>query len=171
MAKEVQGDCDYCGHCGCYVGAGGPARFYPGIGVGTMRMRYSEIHPVILPILYQLIKDEFAVQYSRPWEYSDKEFALTNFQIKGGGPTITVDLYVSEKGIHVSPSDFSCPWFQLGTPNECLLWGRSQLPPACANLPQMFQYMPGGEGLIAAWEANHPHTSQGGLCGYYWIDV
>lgn len=240
MAKQIQGSCNRCGHCGCYAGAGGPAKWYPGIGAGSMRMRYYEDHPQLQPIIFQLIKDEFADQYGRPWEHSDKEFVLTNFQIKGGGPTITVDLYVSEKGVHVSPTDFSCPWLKStlnatitstiftaspdtvsgsstsgsvvgnlaiasggsvgiisnvaantltvhswvgGIPldgesvevreNECRLWGRSQLPPACANYPQMFQYVLGGEKMIAAWEENHRYTGAvpPGLCGYHWEEV
>jgi hypothetical protein len=167
MAKQIQGSCNRCGHCGCYEGAGGPAKWYPGIGAGSIRMRYYEDHPQIQPILFQLIKDEFAVQYDRAWEYTDTEFSLTAFEITGGGPKITADLYVSRRGIHVSATNFSCPWFQLGTPNICRLWGRTQLPPACANNPQAFQYLPNGETMIAAWEINHPNPP----CGYSWIDV
>jgi hypothetical protein len=111
MAKQVQGSCNRCGHCGCYVGAGGNAKWYPGIG-GGMRMQYYESNPSIQPILFQLIKDEFADQYGRPWEITDVEFALPGFRISGGGSPIVVDIYVSPKGIHISATDFSCPWLE-----------------------------------------------------------
>ena len=166
MGKEVQGECNRCGHCGCYAGAGGPAKWYPGIGAGTMNMQYHDSRPQLgSPILYQLIAAEFEVQYDRPWESTDTEFALPGFRISGGGPPIIKDIYVSTKGIHISATDFSCPWFQLGNPNECLLWGRDPLPQSCAIYPQTFHMFPDGEDRIAKWEVNHPP------CGYYWIDV
>lgn len=49
--------------------------------------------------------------------------------------------------------------------NECTIWGRNQLPPACNNNPQTFA----DATRIAAWEANHPHTDNGGTCGWKYV--
>ena len=167
MAKQVQGSCNRCGHCGCYAGAGGHDKWYPGIG--GSHMEYGAMYPDRDTDICALIRAAFMATEGRKW---DKDYDQTiSIRIAGGGPPLDVDCYITQRGIQKSASDASCPFFALGTPNECILWGRAQLPPSCANYPQTFQYLPNGEGLIAKWEANHPHTGSGGLCGYYWIDV
>jgi len=233
MAKEIQGSCNRCGQCGCYEGAGGPEKWYPGIG--WHHFGWGCQYPTIQMALIQIIKDEFEDKFGRPWERDDVDFEV-DVRITGGGPAVEATCYVTQRGVQRAPTDASCAFCETtinatitgttftattvtgsstkgtvvdnlakasggsvgivsnvekntltvhswvgGTPsggeevividNVCKLWARQQLPPACNRYPQEFHLLPNGEELIAAWEANHPHTSAGGLCGYYWIDV
>jgi hypothetical protein len=128
-------------------------------------MAWGKRYPVQDLDICVLIRTAFMAKYGHEWnnEYGGDVI----MRIVGGGPPLNIECYIGEKGIQKSASDTSCPFFQLGTPNECVIWGRAQLPPSCANFPQSFT----NEAQMIAWEINHPHTSQGGLCGYYWIDV
>ncbi len=154
------GACNHCGHCGCDMTAGGDSKYYPGISGG--KMDFYRQHVSIQPILFQLLKDEFAVQYERPWERGDVEFSLVDFKISGGGPPIEVDVYVSPKGVHKTSTDFSCPFFDTAPPKDCLLWNRQQLPPSCRNYPQFLT----NPEAITAWGEEHPHIDDGGTCGW-----
>ena len=163
MAKEIRGSCNRCGHCGCYEGAGGDPRWYPGIG-GSKTL-WGKMYPDRDMDICQLIRTAFLATEGREW---DKDYGETiRIRIVGNGSRINVDCHITTRGIQKSATDASCPFFALGIPNVCELWGRPQLPPSCANNPQSFT----DESQIAAWELNHQHTSQGGLCGYWWTDV
>lgn len=162
MAKQVQGSCNRCGHCGCYEGAGGPAKWYPGIG--GSKMAWGRRHSGQDLDVCALIRTAFMGKFGNAW---DGEYDVeVDIRIVGGGPPIDVTCYVTTSGIQTSSTDRSCPFFELGNPNLCKLWGRNQLPPSCANFPQNLD-----DEAAVKWEVNHPHTSAGGLCGYYWVEV
>jgi hypothetical protein len=156
MAKQVQGSCNKCGHCGCYASPGGENEHWcPGIPTSILDWYLN--HP-----------DD---QINKFAQYMVDRIGYTKGMRGGGRFTIPgigrIDYWIADGGIQKSETDTSCPFFQLGTPNECIIFDEVYLHPSCRNNPQSFT----DEGMVAAWEVNHPHTSQGGLCGYYWIDV
>lgn len=149
------GACIYCGHCGCYAGAGGPAKWYPGIG--GSKMKWGKRYPAEDLEICSLIRDAFLVKFSYEWD-DDYDFDVT-IRIVGGGAPLDVDCHVTEKGIQKSASDSSCPFFVVGAPNECIIWNRSPFfPPSCANNPQTFTDLE----QITRWGINHP------TCGWTW---
>lgn len=152
------GSCNGCGHCGCFEGAGGPAKWYPGVGVWAMK--WGRMYPGRDLDICQLIRTAYLAKYGYEWDHDFN--SNVTIRIVGGGAPINVDCYITERGIQKSATDASCPFFQT----SCVLYGRTQLPPSCANAPQLIT----DPYFIANWEINHPHTSQGGLCGYYWTD-
>lgn len=108
MAKQVQGSCNRCGHCGCYEGAGGPAKWYPGIG--GSKMGWGRQHPGQDLDICALIRTAFLAKFGSEW-VNEYGFVVT-IQIVGGGPLITVNCYVTERGIQASATDASCPFFE-----------------------------------------------------------
>lgn len=163
MAKEIQGECNRCGHCGCNAAAGGDPRFYPGIA--GSQMSWGKMNPGRDMDICALIRTAFTAKFGGTWD-EDYGFEV-DISIVGGGPPVDVTCYVTRDGIQKSAVDASCPFWQAGTPNECLIWEREQWPAACRNTPYFTD-----EADIAAWELNHPHVDDDDTtCGFWWADV
>jgi hypothetical protein len=156
------GSCNRCGHCGCYEHAGEPEEWYPGIG-GYALPWYKQ-HPSEGLALCQLLNAKFVQQSGRDWDH-DYGVSLS-VQVQGIG---NITCYISRRGIQKSATDASCPFFRLGSPNECLLWGRPQLPPHCLHFPDNMGD-DWNDSYAARWSIEHPHTSQGGPCGFLWTE-
>ena len=156
MAKQVQGSCNRCGHCGCGVLPDkSNEEWCPGIPVAIIDWYLMHPDPETR---------KFAAFIIDRMGYTKGDRGEFRINVPGIG---IVRFWLSDEGVQVSETDRSCPFFALGTPNSCQLWGTEYLPLMCATLPQDFV----DERHIAQFEQVHPHTSQGGTCGYYWIDV
>ena len=156
MAKQVQGSCNRCGHCGCYAFPDlSNDHWCPGIPTAVLDWYLMYPDPAV---------QKFAAYMINRTGYVKGYVGGGRFTIPGTG---RIDYYIDADGIHKSDTDRSCPFFELGTPNVCLIFTEDWLPTPCANNPQTFT----DEGMIGKWEVNHPHTGSGGTCGYYWIDV
>ena len=154
------GSCNRCGHCGCYEGAGGPAKWYPGIG--GSKMPYGKMYPDRDMDICELIRTAFMAAHSREW---DQDYGETvSIRITGGGSPLEVDCHITLRGIQKSATDASCPFFTLGSPdNVCELMAnsvrRAYLPPSCANVPQGIT----DEDKANKWMLDHPP------CGWSWV--
>lgn len=123
-------------------------------------MDWGRQHPESELEICTLIKAAYQKKFGVAWRQGDYDFEV-DIQIVDDDSTVNATCYVTKDGIQKSATDRSCPFFQLGKPNKCTLWGRDQWPDACRNTPYFT-----AESTIVAWEVNHGHE-----CGYYWTDV
>lgn len=157
-----KGSCIRCGHCGCdSTSSNLDGDWAPGIP--NCQFEWGWQHPSEELDLIILIKND----KPSSWQHGDKDYSVTINIAANGGPSINVSAYITKLGIQKSLTDRSCPLFQKGTPNECLLYGRSQMPFSCANAPDKMGDVWNAQ-HAAQWGVNHPHTSQSGTCGYLW---
>jgi hypothetical protein len=158
MAKAIRGYCDHCGHCGCYASKDSNPKWSPGIG-GFALVRGLQHPDRDIPICTH-IRGRFHRDSGINWQQGFYDFWV-RISFPSGDDPIDVEAYVTERGIQKSDEDASCPFFELGSPNKCLLWGRPQLPLSCRNNPQNLTE----EKDMEKWTEDHPP------CKYYWVDV
>lgn len=109
MAKQIQGECNRCGRCGCYERAGGLPKRYPGLG--GFLMAWGKQHPEQDLEVCQLIRAAYIKKFHREWNH-DYESDL-RIKILGDTGAINVDLYIGKRGIQKSPDDASCPFVNV----------------------------------------------------------
>lgn len=147
MGKQIQGECNYCGHCGCYSDT--DIKWVPGIPYSLFdwgRMHPESEEPAIT-----------AIKSKAVWQRGDVDFGV---KIRIAGIPGQIDIWVSKDGIQRSATDRNCP-FRNDSDGSCILYGKPYRPSACVETPQNLKE----DDEIAKWQANHPD------CGYYWVDV
>lgn len=157
------GSCNRCGHCGCTSINSNPREDWAP-GIANCHFEWGWQHSSEEQNLITLIKSGKA----GGWQHGDVDYSVT-IKIVGGGPPINVNAYITKRGIQKSPTDRSCPFFQTGIPNECLLYGRAQMMFSCVDAPDNMGDDWNAQHAVQ-WGVNHPHTSQGGTCGYLWTE-
>jgi hypothetical protein len=100
MAKQIQGSCNRCGHCGCFSVPGWPEKWCPGLPIEILDwyLRYPD--PDV---------QKFAAYFINRMGYTRGMRGARHFSMPGIG---RVDYFLSDAGIQKSETDRSCPFLE-----------------------------------------------------------
>jgi len=148
MVLNIKGACNWCGLCGCYDTGEQNLEFNWFPAIRNYLFDWYRQHPESSEPLITLIKKE--INWVRGMSNIFGEVVILDVGL--------IKFYLSEKGLQVSPTDRSCPFFDKQT-HRCKLWNSTYLLSICKNSPQQNIKK---EKEINQWSKDHPE------CGFYW---